>query len=101
MNNIIKDKLEEIKLLCKKYKVKTMYVFGSGSSDDFRPTSDIDLLINFESLPLELYSDNYFDLHYKLSDLFNRQVDLVTENSLSNPYFIQEVERTKKLIYAA
>lgn len=100
MNKIIKDKLGEIKLLCKRYQVKTMYAFGSSTSDNFKHKSDIDLLITFEPLPIETYSDYYFDLHHKLSDLLNRQVDLVTQNSLSNPYFIQEVERTKKLIYA-
>jgi len=101
MNKIITDKIQDLRRLCKEYRIKTMYAFGSITSDKFKQISDVDLLVEFESLPLELYSDYYFALHYKLSELFGRKIDLVTENSLSNPYFIQEVERTKKLIYAA
>ena len=45
------------------------------------------------------YTDNYFELHYKLSDLFGRKIDLITERSLSNPYFIESINETKELIY--
>jgi predicted nucleotidyltransferase len=78
-----------------------MYVFGSACTDIFNENSDIDILIAFENLSIEQYTDNYFDLHYKLQDLFGRNIDLLTEQSLSNPYFIKRVEQTKQLIYAA
>jgi hypothetical protein len=39
-------------------------------------------------------------LHDKLEALFQRKVDLLTENSLSNPYFIESIEETKELLYA-
>jgi len=77
-----------------------MYAFGSVCTDKFNNNSDIDFLISFEDISYEQYTDNYFDLHYKLQDLFNRRIDLLTENSLSNPYFINGVDRTKQLIYA-
>ena len=83
------------------YNVKTMYAFGSVCTDKFNDLSDIDLLISFNNLSIEQYTDNYFDLHYKLQDLFNRKIDLLTDKSLSNPYFIKGVELTKQLIYAA
>ena len=35
----------------------------------------------------------------KLEQLFARSVDLVTDKSLSNPYFIDSVNQTKTLIY--
>ena len=63
--------------------------------------SDVDILISFDNLSIEQYTDNYFDLHYKLESLFNRKIDLLTERSLSNPYFIKALEQTKKLVYAA
>ena len=50
---------------------------------------------------MDKYTDNYFELHYHLQDLFNRKIDLITENSLSNPYFIESLEETKQLLYAA
>jgi predicted nucleotidyltransferase len=78
-----------------------MYVFGSAVTSDFNESSDIDILISFKDIPYDKYTDNYFELHEKLQELFSRKVDLVTERSLSNPYFIESLERTKQLLYAA
>lgn len=101
MTSIILDKLLLLKALCITYDVKNMYVFGSACTDKFNAESDIDILIAFKELSIEKYTDNYFALHEELEKLFNRKVDLVTENSLSNPYFIQSVDETKLLLYAA
>jgi len=102
MNRIITDKIPQIKILCKKYRVDKMYVFGSASTDTFNENSDIDFLISFQSdVSLEEYADNYFDLMFELDELFGRNVDLVPEKTLSNPYFIRSIEQTKQLIYAA
>jgi len=101
MQVIIKDKLEELKKMCQDYDVKTMHVFGSACTENFNEKSDIDILISFKDISIEKYTDNYFDLHYKLEELFGRKIDLLTENSLSNPYFIKSIEETKQLLYAA
>lgn len=101
MQHFIADKLQEIKKICKTYDVKTMYVFGSACSDKFSDNSDIDILISFKDISIEKYTDNYFKLHYKFEELFGRQIDLLTDNSLSNPYLIESIEETKQLVYAA
>jgi predicted nucleotidyltransferase len=102
MNPIIAQHLPQLLALCKKYRVVSMYLFGSAATGAFKENSDIDLLISFSSeLTLEEYGDNYFELAWALEELFGRNVDLVTEKSLSNPYFIASVERTKQLIYTA
>jgi uncharacterized protein len=101
MQGIIKDKLDALKKLCQDYDVKTMFVFGSACTEKFNDKSDIDILISFKDISIERYTDNYFELHYKLEELFNRKIDLLTENSLSNPYFIESIEETKQLLYAA
>lgn len=101
MQQLIKDKLEDLKKLCQDYDVKTMYIFGSVCTKQFNDASDIDLLISFKEISIEKYTDNYFELHHKLEALFDRKIDLLTENSLSNPYFIAEIEDTKQLLYAA
>ena len=101
MNRILSDNIEELKRLCIIYNVRSMYAFGSVCTDKFNNTSDIDFLISFKELSIEEYTDNYFDLHYRLQELFNRKIDLLTVNSLSNPYLIKGIEQTKKLIYAA
>lgn len=100
MNKIITDKHLEIQKLCKLYSVKAMYAFGSVCTDKFNESSDIDFLISFaQDLSIQDYSDNYFELHYKLEELFHRNIDLLTDKSLSNPYFIQSIEKTKTPIY--
>ena len=95
------DKLSVINNLCIHYDVKSLYIFGSACTDKFNPESDIDMLVSFKKLSIKKYTDNYFDLHNELEKLFGRKIDLVTENSLSNPYFIKSVEETKRLVYAA
>ncbi len=101
MNSIINEKIDDLIKLCNIYKVKSMYAFGSVCTGKFNENSDIDLLITFDNLSIDQYTDNYFDLHYKLENLFKREIDLLTDKSLSNPYFIQSLEQTKQLIYTA
>jgi len=102
MQSIIENKLDELKRICSSLGVKRLYIFGSAVTGDFDQNSDIDILISFdEKLPAEKYSQNYFELHYKLRELFKREIDIVTEKSLSNPYFIKNVDETKQLIYEA
>jgi predicted nucleotidyltransferase len=96
------NKIPQISALCKKYHISTMYLFGSAATGKFTEDSDIDLLVTFQNnVTLEDYADNYFDLMFELEDMFGRKIDIVPENTLSNPYFIRSVEQTKQLIYAA
>lgn len=100
MNNILSNHAETLKDLCKKYKVKRLYAFGSVFTDKFNKNSDIDFLVSFsEEVSLLDFADNYFDLKNDLAKVFNRNIDLITEDSLENPYFINEMEKTKTYIY--
>jgi hypothetical protein len=103
MNPVITNNLSKIQEVCKKYKVKELYAFGSVTENDFNEKSDVDLLVEFDKskIPLEDFADNFFDLADNLENIFNRRVDLLTLNSLKNPYFIQEVNKSKQIIYAA
>lgn len=103
MNAEISEKIPLLKSLCEKYQVESLYLFGSAvSSEILSRESDLDFLITFKKgLSVEDYTENYFALQYQLRSLFNRDIDLITSRSLSNPYFIQSIEETKKLIYAA
>ncbi len=96
LNSIIVNNLSEIKRLLNQYKVKRAYAFGSVCTARFNEQSDIDLLIAFHDNmePIE-YGDNYFSLANALEKLFHRHVDLVTEPTLRNPYFIKSVNETK------
>jgi uncharacterized protein len=103
MQPIIEDRKEELKRICERLKIRRLYAFGSAvSSDKFRENSDIDFLITFDdSISPEEYSENYFQLMDRLKELFNREIDVITERSLSNPYFIESVNKSKVLIYEA
>ncbi|MDG5800774.1 nucleotidyltransferase domain-containing protein [Marinilabiliaceae bacterium ANBcel2] len=102
MNTILDNKKNDLIHLCQQLKIKRLYAFGSVVSGNFKDDSDIDFLISFsDNLSHEEYADNYFSLHYKLRELFNREIDIVTERTLSNPYFIESINETKSLIYEA
>ncbi|MBL1281547.1 MAG: nucleotidyltransferase domain-containing protein [Fluviicola sp.] len=101
MQELVQQHIEEIMQLCQKYDVATLHVFGSVTTDSFNASSDVDVLISFKDISFEKYTDNYFDLHLALESLLGRKVDLITDKSLSNPFFISEIEKTKKLLYAA
>lgn len=99
MNRLIIDNIDKIKTLCKAHNVKALYAFGSVCTDKFNEKSDIDFLISFYPMDFGDYADNYFVVADKLESIFNRPVDLVTEKSLSNPYFIDSINKTKIQLY--
>ncbi|MEX0981920.1 MAG: nucleotidyltransferase domain-containing protein [Bacteroidales bacterium] len=99
MQRLLLDNLENIRTLCDNNNVKSLFAFGSACSENFNDTSDIDLLISFKPMDYGDYADTYFDLIYKFEDLFKRPVDLITDKSLSNPYFIESINQNKTLLY--
>jgi predicted nucleotidyltransferase len=101
MQRLLTDNIDKIKRLCMAYNVKALFAFGSVCSESFNDESDIDLLISFNPMDYGDYADAYFDIAEKLEDLFERPVDLVTDKSLSNPYFIDSVNHTKTLLYGS
>jgi len=102
MQLILENRKEDLNRLCESFKVQRLYAFGSVVSDSFNEDSDIDFLISFaDDLTIEEYTNNYFSLHYKLRELFNREIDIITERTLSNPYFIESINESKELIYEA
>jgi predicted nucleotidyltransferase len=92
---------DQIAALCKKHKVLELSAFGSVVRNELTPESDVDLVAQFGNVPLDDYADNYFDLCDALEELLQRKVDLVVDKSVKNPYFREELEETKKLLFAA
>jgi predicted nucleotidyltransferase len=95
MNKILEHNENSLRTLCIEHNVKSLFAFGSVTGSTFTEDSDIDLVVSFMPMSHEDYADNYFELIEKLEELFQRPVDLVTEKSLKNPYFIASVNRTK------
>jgi len=89
----------KIKKLCTKHKVDKLYLFGSATDETFTSESDIDLLVSFKDIDLKHYFSNYTNLKGKLKKLFNREIDLVEEQTLKNPILIKSINKNKELIY--
>lgn len=97
---LIKRHLPELQELCKVHNVESFYLVGSAAKDEMRLNSDIDFLIRFTSQIQVLdYFDNYLDLLLKLKDLFQTNVDLISEKSLKNPILIKSLNDSKIAIY--
>lgn len=98
---LIEFNLQKIVELCRKYRVKTLALFGSILTDRFNENSDVDFLVNFDTTHHEEwdYVSNYFDFQAELESILHRKVDLVVEKGLKNKYFIENVNRTKRVIY--
>ena len=79
-------------------RVSRLYAFGSSLRGPFGPHSDVDVLVEVDA-PDEEAGRMLINVWNGLEKIFQRPVDLLTENSLRNPYLRAEVERTKQLIY--
>lgn len=89
-------------VLCRKLGVRRLELFGSVAAGQDDPIdSDVDFLVEFETLQDGTYADAYFGLLEGLEALLHRPVDLVVASAITNPYFRQSVNDTKKLVYAA
>ncbi|HOV12653.1 MAG TPA: nucleotidyltransferase domain-containing protein [Spirochaetota bacterium] len=96
INPEIASKLDIIRDILTKNNVKKAYLFGSVLRDDFKKDSDIDIYVDFDkNLDLDSYSDCWWNVLFSLEDYLQRPVDLLTKNNLSNPYFIDELNKTR------
>lgn len=88
--------------LCRRHHARSLDLFGSAATGNFDPaTSDLDFLVEFEEIEPGAFSAAYFGLLEGLNGLFGRDIDLVVESSIDNPYFRESIERTRTPVYAA
>lgn len=93
---VVENNLPKIKTLFKKYKTERAFLFGSAATGKFKDDSDIDFLFSFPAdMDYVSYANNYFSLLHELQDLLHREVDLVAEKTLKNPYLIESIEQSK------
>ena len=96
--NIVEQNIDTIRDLCTKHKVSRLFVFGSVLKNKLKKNSDIDLIVDFGEIDVYEYADNYFDLKYSLEILFKRNVDLLEDKAIKNPYLRQSIDSAKQLI---
>ena len=93
--DIPKEKIAEF---CRRNYIRKLALFGSALGDEFRPDSDIDLLVEFypEHIPGLI---RLAGMEIELTEIVGRKVDLRTEEDLSN-YFRDEVVKSAEVQYA-
>ena len=91
---------ERIAEFCRKWQIKELSLFGSALGDDFRPDSDVDLLVTFAQ-PVRWTLWDIIDMKEELEAMFSRSVDLLTEKSLKNPFRRHSILTSRRAIYAA
>lgn len=96
---IVEKNINRIKTLCKNHNVEKLYLFGSATNMELSDDSDIDLLVRFKEFDLAKYFENYMVLKESLKKIFNREVDLLEEQTLKNPILIKSINKSKELIY--
>ena len=86
--------------LCRRHGLRELSIFGSVLRDDFRPESDVDVLV--ELAPGQIMTiERFLAIQDDLEALFHRPVDLVEKPLLRNPYRRGEILRTREVLYAA
>jgi hypothetical protein len=94
--------IPELASICRRFQVRTLEIFGSALRDDFDPArSDLDFLVEFEDVPVLQFADLFFGLQETLSALFHLPVDLLTPESITNPFLLEGINRSRKVLYAA
>ena len=97
----IEVSIEKIKAFCKCWKVIEFALFGSVLRDDFRPDSDIDVMVKFDINAHPTFS-SLEDMEAELKTIFNREVDLITRNGIENSRNYlrrQEILASAQVIY--
>jgi uncharacterized protein len=97
--NLLDNHISDITRLCLDHNVKELYAFGSVLTQDFNNESDVDLVVDFDPIDTALYADNYYDFKFSLQDILKRPIDLLEEKAISNPYFRQNINQQRRLIY--
>ena len=101
VENDIQRHRASVAALCRRNGAHRQDLFGSAIRDDFdAQNSDLDFLVEFENLEPAQYAQAYFALKEGLERIFERPVDLVTENNLDNPYFRRRVQSERLNLYA-
>jgi len=93
--DIPRDRIAEF---CRQNQIRRLALFGSVLRDDFTPSSDVDVLVEFE--PGTRVGLRFFTLEEELSELLGRKVDLNTPGFLSK-YFRDEVIAEAEVQYDA
>jgi len=89
---------ERIAQFCRRNHIRKLALFGSVLRDDFRPDSDVDVLVEFD--PKHIPGLAFFGMEEELSQIIGRKVDFDTAQCLSH-YYRDQVVREAKVVHDA
>jgi predicted nucleotidyltransferase len=85
---------------CRRWQITELALFGSVVRDDFRPESDVDVMVTFAPGAHRSLWD-VVELKDELTKLFGREVDVMTSKDIRNPFRRRSIERDLTVVYAA
>ena len=102
MHSSINQHKLDISIICKRYRVSKLDVFGSAArNDDFNfENSDADFLIEFAP-EVQVGLGEFIGVKTELEKLLGRKVDLLEPEAIVNPYILASINRNRETIYAA
>jgi len=100
IQDAISKKQKDFKKACSSHQVKYLYAFGSSVTNEFDyEKSDVDLLVEIEDNDPMVRGEMLLSLWDTFELFFHRNVDLLTDSSIRNPYLRKSIDSTKVLIY--
>ena len=92
--------IEAIEAFCRRWGVREFSLFGSAVRDDFRPDSDVDVMLEFQ--PGQGFTfENTPTIIGELREIFDRDVDVVEKRRIRNPFRRRTIMAEHKVLYAA
>jgi hypothetical protein len=91
---------EAVAAYCRRWDIVELALFGSVVRDDFKPDSDVDVMVRFSPDARRSLWD-LVRMHDDLTKLFGREVDIVEQGQITNPFRLRSIERDLAVVYAA
>jgi len=91
----------ELESFCRRWKIRKLAFFGSVLRDDFHPSSDIDILVDFNA-DADWSMLDHIEMQQELQELLEHRVDLITQRGLDaskNWLFREEVQETALVLF--
>lgn len=99
MIDLVDSKKDDLAILCRRFAIRKLEVFGSAAKDTFDPqSSDLDFIVDPGEYERSV-ADRFLDFADALETLFGRPIDLITEDSIVNPYFRKAVKAVRKTVF--
>jgi predicted nucleotidyltransferase len=92
--------MNKIKDFCRRWRITEFSLFGSVLRDDFRPDSDVDVMVSFdEGAGWSLF--DIVEMEEELKSIFGRDVDLVEKGAIRNPFRRHSIMKNREVLHAA